>query len=140
MRNMQKHISAELRNDIEMFIKLMIEKGDPSAMRDVLKLKRALVVESPVLDTRVKITAENALTPNIVTYEMTREERALIGNVINATKLWREGKPGPPKEFPVRLDLRIADTDRDALISIAKQTGEGHSEIIRRLIRESNNQ
>ena len=133
----------DLKTDVESFISLMLEKGDSSAIRDILKLKNALAVGSPVLDAHVNLVAKNALTPGIATFDLTHEERYLIGDLLNRLELWRDGKPGPPKQFPIRLELRISTAELDALGRIAKRGGiadaEGidRSAIIRRLIHEA---
>jgi hypothetical protein len=45
--------------------------------------------------------------------------------------------PGPPKQFPNRLELRYDDATRQALETIREKTGEDNSTIIRRLIAEA---
>ncbi len=45
--------------------------------------------------------------------------------------------PGPPKEFPVQINLRVSAVEKDGLDRIREKTGEAHSEIIRRLVREA---
>ena len=134
---MKNKIPADLRADVERFITLMLEKGDARATRDILQLKAALDNDSPVLDTRINLVAANALTPGVAEFDMTDDERYLIGDLLNRMELWREGKPGPAKMFPVRFELRIGEVEQDALGRISRDTGEDRSEIVRRLIREA---
>ena len=127
----------DLKADVERFISLMLEKGDSSAIRDILKLKKALAAGSPVLDAHVDLVANNALTPGIATFDLTDDERYLIGDLLNRLELWRGGKSGPPKQFPIRLELRISPVELQGLERIRAATEEDKSAIIRRLIHEA---
>ena len=127
----------DLKADVESFISLMLEKGDSSAFRDVMKLKRALAAGSPVLDAHVDLVAKNALTPGIATFDLTHEERFLVGDLLNRLEMWRDGKSGPPKQFPIRLELRISPVELQGLERIRAATEEDRSAIIRRLIHEA---
>ena len=134
---MTKALPQDLRADIERFIALMLDKGDGDAVRHITKLKRALAENSPVIDAHVKSVAKNALTPGAATFDLTEDERFLIGGLMLRLADWRDGKPGPPKQFPRRMNLRMSDAEDEALDKIAEKTGEDKSEIIRRLIREA---
>ena len=134
---MKNKIPADLRADVERFITLMLEKGDARATRDILQLKAALDNDSPVLDTRINLVAKNALTPGVAEFDMTHDERYLIGDLLNRLELWRDGKSGPPKQFPIRLELRVSPVELEGLERIRAATEEDRSEIVRRLIREA---
>ena len=134
---MKNKIPADLRADVERFITLMLEKGNLSAIRDIMKLKRALAVGSPVLEAHVALVAKNALTPGIAAFDLTHDERYLIGDLLNRLELWRDGKSGPPKLFDRRLELRISPVELQGLERIRAATEEDRSEIVRRLIREA---
>jgi len=43
--------------------------------------------------------------------------------------------PGPAKEFPARLELRLTEEDRASVAAIAKQDGISVGELLRALIR-----
>ena len=134
---MKNKIPADLRADVERFITLMLEKGDARATRDILQLKAALDNDSPVLDTRINLVAANALTHGVAEFDMTEEDRFSVGDLLNRMELWREGKPGPAKMFPRRLELRISPVEWQGLERIRAATEEDRSEIVRRLIREA---
>ncbi len=133
---MNRPIPPALRREIESFVRLMLDKGDPAAMRHILKLKKALDCDSPVLASHVNTVTKNAVTPQYAP-DMTEDERYIIGELLLQIEAWQEGKPGPPKAFPIRLDLRMSDEEQDALNAIGEKTGENRSDIIRRLVREA---
>ena len=135
--DLRRPLPPELRADIERFIALMLDKGDGRAARDILKLKKALASDSPVLYAHLNVVAKNALTPGIAAFDMTEEERFLIGDVLNRAEALSAGKPGPPKQYPIPLYLRISGAEQEALGRLSEAAGENHSEVIRRLIREA---
>ena len=134
---MTKSLSPELKADVLWFAALLREKGGCGKSREIDLLIKAVEMESPVIDSRVKALVNNALSPDTIQYELTEDERLLIGGLMVRLADWREGRPGPPKLFPRRMNLRMSDTDVEALSNISKKTGEDNSEIIRRLIYEA---
>ena len=94
-------------------------------------------VRNPLMPKRFAVLVDNARTPDT---EFSREELQTIGAALLAITELQDtlgGKPGPPKEFPVRVDLRISAVEQDAISRITERTGEDRSEIIRRLVREA---
>lgn len=133
---MNRPLPPELRREAEAFALLMTQKGDPFGLSSVLKLKKAISCDSPVLDAHIKSVCKNAITPGYAP-DLTDDEQQFIGEFLLQVDAWKEGKPGPSKEFPVRVDLRISSIEQNALDTIGSKTGEQRSAIIRRLIREA---
>ena len=132
----------DLRRDLDRFAALMMQKGDPAAMRGIFKLKKAMAANSPVIDAHANAVAANALSSAGLRLELTDADRELIGSVLNALEEWRGGRSsrtflGPDEEFPYRLELRMSGAERDALYRITDKTGETRSAVIRRLIRDA---
>jgi len=46
-------------------------------------------------------------------------------------------RPGPTRQFPIRMNLRISEAEQEALGRLSEAAGEDRSEVIRRLIREA---
>ena len=134
---MTKSLSPELKADVLWFAAFLRETGGFGKSREIDLLIKSVEMESPVIDSRVKALVSNALSPDALRYEITEDERLLIGGLMVRLADWREGRPGPPKLFPRRMNLRMSDADIEALDAISEKTGEDNSEIIRRLIHEA---
>ena len=107
----------------------------PSAARNAQKLRQVVRenVANGLIPRRLSILVDNARGEA----EFSLAEQRAIGQVLVDLANLQDGKPGPPKEFPGRMNLRISDIEDDALDNISEKTGEDKSEIIRRLIREA---
>lgn len=106
----------------------------PSEARAARKLRQVVRenVANPLIPARLGILIDNARDA-----DFSRTELAQLGQALEDLDEARDGKPGPPKQFPIRVDLRISAVEDDALKRISEQTGEERSEIIRRLAREA---
>ena len=134
---MTRYLPRALKRDVLWFATLLREKGDFGKSREIGQLIKAVEMESPVIDSRVKALVNNALSPDALKYDLSEDERLLIGGLMVRLEDWQAGRPGPPKLYPRRINLRMSDADIDALDSISEKTGEDKSEIIRRLIHEA---
>jgi len=107
----------------------------PSVARNAQKLRQVVRenVANGLIPRRLSILVDNARGEA----EFSLAEQRAIGQVLVDLANLQDGKPGPPKEFPGRMNLRISDIEDDALDNISEKTGEDKSEIIRRLIREA---
>ena len=80
---------------------------------------------------------ENPTNHDITNLEAACAEVSAHKDTLRQICTYLTGKPGPPKLFPRRMNLRMSDTDAEALSNISEKTGEDNSEIIRRLIHKA---
>jgi hypothetical protein len=109
----------------------------PGRAREGSKLLKAIEqdINYSGLTKRLGILLDNARNDA----EFGREDLLLVGEALAALdthhQAIRAGRPGPDKMYTSTMSIRLTDDERDTLGSIAKQTGESHSDVVRRLIR-----
>lgn len=84
----------------------------------------------------LRIVGKYLLIPRMRSEE-TRDMQVGRQTQIEIVSAMQMAKPGPPKKFPHRLEVRYGEAEKAALETLSERTGEEKSEIVRRLIREA---
>ena len=138
---MSRRLPLAIKAKICTFVTLMSNKGDyPNIAFELSKLSGAVLCHSPIVDTRVNNLLKNAFTPDAPESALTDTERKFIKTLVADLAEWRNAPPrpsGPPKQFEHLVHLRIGSSEMETLNTIQARTNEGHSEIIRRVIRSA---
>ena len=113
----------------------IIAANCPTEARAAQKLRQNVRenVANPLIPRRLSLLIDNArgeanFSPNDIKQ---------IGEVLVILDTVEGSRPGPPKQFPLQMNMRLSDVDHDALGRISEKTGEERSAIIRRLIHEA---
>ena len=137
---MSRRLPPELKSRVGTFIELVTQKGDGHTAYETAKLSAAVQYQSLVVDTRVNNLVKNAFTLGAPESALTDTERKFIKTLVADLAEWRSAPPrppGPPKQFEHLVHLRIGSSEMETLNTIQARTNEGHSEIIRRVIRSA---
>ena len=107
----------------------------PTEARAAQKLRQNVRenVANPLIPRRLSALIDNARGEA----DFSAEDLKQLGEVLVRLDAIRDSKPGPPKQFPLQMNLRLSDVEQDALERISEKTGEDRSEAIRRLVREA---
>ena len=137
---MSRRLPPKLKSRVETFIELVAHKGNGHTAYEIAKLSAAVQYQSLVVDTRVNNLVKNAFTLGAPESTLTDTERKFIKTLVADLAEWRSAPPrppGPPKQFEHLVHLRIGSSEMETLNTIQARTNEGHSEIIRRVIRSA---
>lgn len=107
----------------------------PSQARAARKLRQNVRenIGNPLIPRRLGHLIDNARGEA----DFSKEDLKRLGEVLVKLDAVQDSKPGPPKQFPFQMNLRLSAVEQEALGRISERTGEDHSEVVRRLVRES---
>jgi hypothetical protein len=133
---MSRSVPEYVHNAVNTLCDLLIRYGNESAPAQAATLRKALQAGSPLLWQRANLAAKNSLHSGW-SYNATDEEKQQLGEALVLLEEWQSGKPGPPKYFPHRLEVRYDEETLNALKTLRERTGDDNSTIIRRLIAQA---